>query len=198
MCLERCQSVGKTWVMCQPPRDSHQAAGGLWRVHLPRLPIPVMAPKRSASTSPEPSTLSSDARSDSSSDGERLPAQQTTRSGRTSRPPNRHVPSPGKLHSDTNEAYAARLYAARLYALFVQQAQQFVDTRLALWLLEPPSLSQTFPPGWIRSAPTVEGQATGDRPPPASVRRPVVGAAEALQRSWGRWSSTATLASSLS
>jgi hypothetical protein len=30
--------------------------GGLWRVYLPRLPIPVMAPKRSASTSPEPST----------------------------------------------------------------------------------------------------------------------------------------------
>jgi hypothetical protein len=30
--------------------------GGLWRVHLPRLPIPVMVPKRRASASPEPST----------------------------------------------------------------------------------------------------------------------------------------------
>ncbi len=45
---------------------------GRWRVHLPRLPIPVMAPKRSASASPEPSTASRDAISDSSSDGERL------------------------------------------------------------------------------------------------------------------------------
>jgi hypothetical protein len=44
-----------------------------------------MAPKRSASTSPEPSTAPSDVGSVSSSDGERLPAQQTTRSGRTSR-----------------------------------------------------------------------------------------------------------------
>ncbi len=40
--------------------------GGLWRVHLPRLPIPVMAPKRSASTSPELSATSSEP-SDSSS-----------------------------------------------------------------------------------------------------------------------------------
>jgi hypothetical protein len=71
--------------------------GGLWRVYLPRLPIPVMAPKRSASASPEPSIAPSDASSDSCSDGEQLPAQQTTRSGRVSRPPNRHVPSPGKL-----------------------------------------------------------------------------------------------------
>jgi hypothetical protein len=59
-----------------------------------------MAPKRA---SPEPSTASSDASSDSSSDGEQLPAQQTTRSGRTSRPPNRHVPSPDKLSSDRTE-----------------------------------------------------------------------------------------------
>jgi hypothetical protein len=36
-----------------------------------RLPIPVMAPKRSASTSPEPSASSSDVGSVSSSDGER-------------------------------------------------------------------------------------------------------------------------------
>jgi hypothetical protein len=46
--------------------------GGLWRVNLPRLPIPVMAPKRSASTSPAPASDSS------SSDGEQLLAQQTT------------------------------------------------------------------------------------------------------------------------
>jgi hypothetical protein len=54
--------------------------GALWRVYLPRLPIPAMAPKRSASTSPEPSTSSSEP-SDSSSGGEQLPAQQTTRPG---------------------------------------------------------------------------------------------------------------------
>jgi hypothetical protein len=41
---------------------------GRGRVFRPRLPIPVMAPKRSASTSPEPSTSSSDASSDLSSD----------------------------------------------------------------------------------------------------------------------------------
>jgi hypothetical protein len=67
---------------------------------LPRLPIPAMSPKSRASA-PEPSTSSSDASSDSSSsDGEQLPAQQTTRSGRTSAPPPRHVPSPGKLYSE--------------------------------------------------------------------------------------------------
>jgi hypothetical protein len=78
------QGVSKTWVMCVVlVRATHAAdfwagAGGLWRVHLPRLPIPVVAPKRSASTSPEPSTAPSDAISVSSSDGEQLPAQQTT------------------------------------------------------------------------------------------------------------------------
>jgi hypothetical protein len=79
-------------------------------VHLPRLPIPAMSPKRSASTSPEPSTSSSDVGSDSSSsDGEQLPAHLLgTRSGRTSRPSNRHVPSPGKLKSDTAAETAAR------------------------------------------------------------------------------------------
>jgi hypothetical protein len=35
------------------------AGGSLAGAHLPRLPIPVMAPKRSASTSPEPSTVKS-------------------------------------------------------------------------------------------------------------------------------------------
>jgi hypothetical protein len=89
--------------------------GRLWRVHLPRLPIPVMAPKRSASTSPELSATSSDASSYSSSDGEQLPAQQTTWSGRTSRPPNRHVPSPGKLFSDkTAEAAPQALLHVRV------------------------------------------------------------------------------------
>jgi hypothetical protein len=43
-----------------------------------------MAPKRSASASPEPSTAPSDVGSVSSSDGEQLPAQQTTRSGAAS------------------------------------------------------------------------------------------------------------------
>jgi hypothetical protein len=68
-----------------------------------RLPIPVMAPKRSASTSPELSASSSDIGSVSSSDGERLPGQQTTRSGRTSQPPNPQLAAcfalPHGLHS---------------------------------------------------------------------------------------------------
>jgi hypothetical protein len=97
---------------------------GLWRVHLPRLPVPAMAPKRSASTSPEPSTSSSDASSDSSSDGEKLPAQQTTRSGRVSRPPNRHVPSPGKLLSDATEEYAARRASGEAAAAKRQRAAE--------------------------------------------------------------------------
>ncbi len=93
------------WIFCW---IFGRVRGGLGRVYLPRLPIPAMSPKRSASASPKPSTSSRDARSDSSSDGEQLPAQQTTRSGRTSRPPNRHVPSPGKLFSDRTEEMAAR------------------------------------------------------------------------------------------
>jgi hypothetical protein len=97
---------------------------GLRRVHLPRLPIPVMAPKRSAGTSSSTSISSSDASSDSSSDGEQLPAQQTTRSGRTSRPPNRHVPSPGKLFSDTNQAQAARWASGEAAAAKRQRAAQ--------------------------------------------------------------------------
>jgi hypothetical protein len=67
-----------------------------------------MSPKRRAST-PEPSTSSSDASSDSSSsEGERLPAQQTTRSGRVSRPPARPLINPGKLFSELVRDTAAR------------------------------------------------------------------------------------------
>jgi hypothetical protein len=59
--------------------------------------------------SPEPSTSSSDASSDSSSsDGERLPAQQTTRSGRVSRPPAQPLINPGKLYSDKIRESRAR------------------------------------------------------------------------------------------
>jgi hypothetical protein len=83
-----------------------------------------MAPKRSASASPEPSTASRDVSSNSSSDGEQLPAQQTTRLGRTSRPPNRHVPSPGKLLSDATEEYAARRASGEAAAAKRQRAAQ--------------------------------------------------------------------------
>jgi hypothetical protein len=99
--------------------------GCLWRVHLPRLAIPVIAPKRSASTSPELSATSGESGSDSSSDGERLPAQQTTRSDRTSRPLNRHVPSPGKLFSDTNEEAAARRASGEAAAAKRQRAAEW-------------------------------------------------------------------------
>jgi hypothetical protein len=49
-----------------PLQEGRWALGGCG-VYLPRLPIPVMAPKRSASTSPEPRTSSSDVGSGSSS-----------------------------------------------------------------------------------------------------------------------------------
>jgi hypothetical protein len=106
-----------------------------------------MSPKRSASTSPEPSTSSSDASSDSSSGGERLPAWQTTRSGRTSWPPNRHIPSPGKLKSDTAADSAARLASGETAAAKRQREAQralilptgaaavAAGTVVSLWLL---------------------------------------------------------------
>jgi hypothetical protein len=52
-----------------------RVGAGASRVYHPRLPIPAMSPKRSASASPELSATSSDVGSVSSSDGERLPAQ---------------------------------------------------------------------------------------------------------------------------
>jgi hypothetical protein len=73
---------------------------------------------------PEPSTAPSDVGSVSSSDGEQLPAQQTTRSGRTSRPSNRHVPSPGKLLSDATEEYAARRASGEVAAAKRQRAAE--------------------------------------------------------------------------
>jgi hypothetical protein len=123
-----------------------------------------MSPKRSASASPEPNPSSSDASRDSSSDGEQLPAQQTTRSGRTSRPPNRHVPSPGKLFSDANEEAAARRASGEAAAAKRQRAAQ----RAKVALLGPrrtsgevPSLSPVSlfvhvaraPTVWLPSAP---------------------------------------------
>ncbi len=81
------------------------------------------------------------------SDGERLPAQQTTRSGPVSRPPNRHVPSPGKLFSDNERDKAARRASGEAAAAkrqwAAERAQIFptgaaavaAGTVVSLWLL---------------------------------------------------------------
>jgi hypothetical protein len=99
------------------------------RVPRPRLPIYVMPPQRSASTSPELSATSSEPSDLSSSDGEQLPAQQTTRSGRVSRPPNRDVPSPGKLGSDRWRDTAARRASGEAAAAKRQRAAGASRTR---------------------------------------------------------------------
>jgi hypothetical protein len=78
---------------CNPSATAHSRQ---WLPSAPPAPAPSPAPRR-VSLATQAATASSS-----------RPICWTTRSGRTSRSPNRHVPSPGNLHSDRTAEAAAR------------------------------------------------------------------------------------------